>query len=207
MLVKHLEITNFLPCPNKCSYCPQDKLMKAYKGVKILTFEKFKEALLNVSKDVTIDFSGFGETFVHSHGHEMVRYAYEQGHDIIVYTSGLGLKKEKLKGINFKAFKLHKAESVKKPISRAGNVWDVKASSKKFTCFKSPTFERNVMLPNGDVHLCCMDFGQGKKFVISRCFTSMVYLLPNAYLYSLSLFFQLCFLYSMAPLTYASHAC
>ena len=48
--------------------------------------------------------------------------------------------------------------------SRAGNLYDKPAIKGKFKC--SPcgdTFSHNELLPNGDVYLCCMDFGLKHK--------------------------------------------
>ena len=51
------------------------------------------------------------------------------------------------KGIN----KVHK-------ISRAGNVEYVKEKQGSYKCLRS-NFDNNVLLPDGNVYLCCMDYG------------------------------------------------
>ena len=43
-------------------------------------------------------------------------------------------------------------------ISRAGNLKDVKEKKGFYKCTRS-NFDNNVLLPNGDVYLCCMDYG------------------------------------------------
>jgi radical SAM protein with 4Fe4S-binding SPASM domain len=48
--------------------------------------------------------------------------------------------------------------------SRAGNVWDTERKIGNFEC--SPAgrdFDHNVVLPNGDVYLCCMDWSLKHK--------------------------------------------
>jgi hypothetical protein len=49
-----------------------------------------------------------------------------------------------------------------KEISRAGNLYDVKPKEGNFKCSRSH-FSANVLLPNGDVYLCCMDYGLEHK--------------------------------------------
>lgn len=160
--MRHLEITSIIPCPNRCSYCPQDKLEKAYKGEKKLTLDKFKKALNNVPVYVKIHFSGFSEIFIHPDGHEFVRYAHDRGHKIQVYTTGVGFKEEKIHGLKYKLF-INRKDSLEKPISRAGNLFPVQSKQGKLICGKSIDFNQNVMLPNGDVYLCCMDYSLKHK--------------------------------------------
>jgi sulfatase maturation enzyme AslB (radical SAM superfamily) len=48
--------------------------------------------------------------------------------------------------------------------SRAGNVWDREAKKGPFECgWAGREFYRNVVLPNCDVYLCCMDYGLKHK--------------------------------------------
>ena len=173
--MRHLEITTYLPCPNMCSYCPQNTLLSAYKGDKVLSIKNFKKMLNNVDYDVQIHFSGFGEAFVNNDAHEMVKLAYESGYDVHVYTTTVGLKVEELEGINFGEFHVHDigkaqhvpyadvVEKIDNPISRGGNLWDIEEKQQPLTCIRSATFEQNVMLPNGDVYLCCMDWSLKHK--------------------------------------------
>ena len=49
-------------------------------------------------------------------------------------------------------------------LSRAGNVWDSTPQKGKFECgWASKDFSKNVVMPNGDVYLCCMDYGLKHK--------------------------------------------
>lgn len=48
--------------------------------------------------------------------------------------------------------------------SRAGNVWDMEEKKGKFHClFAGKAFDHNVVLPNGDVYLCCQDYSLKHK--------------------------------------------
>jgi len=48
--------------------------------------------------------------------------------------------------------------------SRAGNLWDVPDAEGKFRCaFADKLFDHNVVLPNGDVYLCCQDYSLKHK--------------------------------------------
>ena len=42
--------------------------------------------------------------------------------------------------------------------SRASNLWDVERKTGKIECGWDNTFSRNVVLPNGDTYICCMDY-------------------------------------------------
>ena len=168
--MRHLEITTHLPCPNMCHYCPQNALLSVYKGEKVLTLKNFEKMLKNVPLDVQIHFSGFGEAFINKDSHEMVRRAYEEGHEIHVYTTTVGLDVEAISDIKFGEFHVHDigiakhvpyadvVEKIYNPISRGGILWDIPEKQQPLTCTRSATFEQNVMLPNGDVYLCCMDW-------------------------------------------------
>lgn len=48
--------------------------------------------------------------------------------------------------------------------SRAGNVWDMKEKKGKFQClYAGKDFDHNGVLPNGDVYICCQDYGLEHK--------------------------------------------
>jgi radical SAM protein with 4Fe4S-binding SPASM domain len=48
--------------------------------------------------------------------------------------------------------------------SRAGNVFGTMPQKGKFRCaFAGKLFDHNVVLPNGDVYICCMDYGLNHK--------------------------------------------
>jgi radical SAM protein with 4Fe4S-binding SPASM domain len=60
----------------------------------------------------------------------------------------------------FERFRLDKEHR----FSRAGNLWDTEERKGKFECgWYGREFYRNVVLPNGDAYLCCMDYSLKHK--------------------------------------------
>jgi len=47
--------------------------------------------------------------------------------------------------------------------SRAGNLYEVQDKLNPIICSAAPEFNHNIVLPNGDVYLCCMDYGLKQK--------------------------------------------
>ena len=174
-MTRHIEITTYIPCPVRCSYCPQDKLIEAYKGINVLSFEKFTKALDNIPEDVQIHFSAFSEPFLNKQTYNMIKYARILGYPIVVYTTTRGLDVDRLKDIPFTEFNIHdigncqsvpyatRIDRITDPVSRAGNLWEREPKKQPLICSRSRTFEQNVMLPNGDVYLCCMDWSLKHK--------------------------------------------
>jgi hypothetical protein len=175
----HLEITTYIGCPNMCSYCPQDLLIKSYKGEKRMSLDTFDKILKNVPTDIDIHFSGFSELFFHPNAIDFIRRACET-HQVVIYTTTNGLTQEsadQLKHFNFKLFVVHSNQrksnvtldfphsvitvNDSNKISRGGNLWEVKEH--EGVCSNSPSYKQNVVLPNGDVYLCCMDYGLNHK--------------------------------------------
>lgn len=211
-IIPHLEITTYIPCINNCGFCPQEGLVHAYKGDAIMTFEIFKEILLKIPKDVQIHFSGFSEPFGNRKSSRMMKYAYDRGYEVVLYTTLVGLTEEdvdNLKGIDFDEYILHLPDDTnliadekelvksyslfrqiaiedeaiyhigslskdiadlvpharKEPIlNRANNVdsgiaLPIERIKGDINCWVTGNrFNQNVLLPNGDVVLCCMDF-------------------------------------------------
>jgi hypothetical protein len=175
--MRHLEITTYIGCPNMCEYCPQDKLIKSYKGKQRMDLEDFKQILKNIPSDVEIHFSGFSELFFHPQAVEFLQEAFKS-HQVVVYTTTKGMTDEVIEAIKampFKLFVIHDIGGYKQlpfqhhintinddnKISRAGSLWQTQ--ERQGICTRSPSFEQNVVLPNGDVYLCCMDYGLKHK--------------------------------------------
>jgi sulfatase maturation enzyme AslB (radical SAM superfamily) len=172
-----LEITTTLPCINNCSYCPQKLLRESYNGEKRLTLDSFKKMLENVPKDVEIHFSAFSEPFGNRESSKMMEYAVNQGYETTVYSTLNGVTEEdieRIKDLPFKDFFVHIIDVkrpelpfnhdtlvVENPISRGGNLWEVSVGGTR--CKRSDEFKQNVVLPNGDVYICCMDYGLKHK--------------------------------------------
>ncbi len=208
-----MEITTAIGCPNNCTICPQDKLLQAYIGERILDVGKFAKVLKKFPNGTRIDFSGFCEPFVNVGCVDMILAAAAGGFPIACYTTLLGLNSERLsrmRQVKFDIFMVHLPDAigcmgipgnpdkykrllreiVAKPLHnqqfmtlepdgitsplirfvvgktkvyplncRAGNVNGPEESlgPGPLKC-KSGAFNRNVLLPNGDVVLCCMDY-------------------------------------------------
>lgn len=215
-----MEITTVIGCKVRCVYCPQDKLIQAYtkrSNITKMTFDTFKHCLDKIPLSVHIHFSGMSEPWLNPKCTEMLLYAHNQGYEIAVYTTAVGMTisdVEKIKAIPFRPFSVHlpdkemyskieitdsyletigsisrsavqnleymtmgtlpsevrrllkKRISKTSMLSRAGNVEgkiDVPTPSKlkgPIRCRSSgDLLNRNVLLPNGEVLLCCMDYG------------------------------------------------
>jgi hypothetical protein len=210
-----MEITTRIGCSNMCSYCPQDKLINAYKSVSsILEMDltTFKKCVDKIPADINIHFSGFSEPWLNPHCTEMVVYSHKKGHKIQIFTTlvGMTLKDiEIIKKIPFELFIVHLPDSDGKtsievndnymeiitrateclpnalyiyydniptelePLlktvrkakwilaSRARNIkikgQEINIIPGQIRCTRALC--QNVLLPNGDVILCCNDYG------------------------------------------------
>jgi sulfatase maturation enzyme AslB (radical SAM superfamily) len=172
-----LEITTNLPCTNRCHYCPQGILRDEYEKnanpEKMLSLENFKILLRNVAIDTDISFSGFSEPFLNPDCVDMIKHAYSVGHMISLYTTLVGLddeQAEELNDINFVKVSVHDIGLPERDylwidnflpvieiVPRAGNLFDTD-KRRVSRCTISKDFSMNVLLPNGDVVLCCQDY-------------------------------------------------
>jgi radical SAM protein with 4Fe4S-binding SPASM domain len=198
--MKTLEITTYIDCPNKCSYCPQSVLLKAYTGKREMTMSDLARILNNTPKDVRIDFSGMSEVFCHQDAARLIRFTFTQGFSIVLYTTLVGFDQtdiDTLRGVKFAEVVFHqypgvdlkffesKKELFQKHIqtgrtavitsewlwSRAGNVFERETVSGPYLClYARKEFNHNVVLPNGDVYLCCQDYGL--KHCIGNLYTT-----------------------------------
>lgn len=213
-----LEITTVFPCAVACKICPQDKWKNIYKGKHRLTYEDFCKMLKNIPKDVRLDFSGFSEPFLNRDSSKMMLHAYQNGYQVVLYTTLVGFTPhdaEVIKVIKFAACTIHLPDDtnfkvpneekwllsyelfarnvdydnaiyhlgklssrVKKEVrgicrppilTRANNVVTevIKPLARHkgvIKCLISDNlFNQNVMMPNGDVYLCCMDWSLQHK--------------------------------------------
>lgn len=108
-----LEITSQIGCPMMCKLCPQKVFIKKYKEVSSinkLSFNNFKLIIDKLPNNVRIAFAGRSEPFVDRDTTDMILYAYNKGHKITLYTTGVGMTSEdieKLKDVKFDCFSLH----------------------------------------------------------------------------------------------------
>jgi hypothetical protein len=210
-----LEISTVVGCRLACSCCPQATHVRAYrapKKPKVLSLADYQTCLAKVPRDVMITFAGMAEPWLNPACTEMVVLAHQAGHEVSVFTTGLGLPLAdipRLVPIPFRHFCLHlpdAAGDMKLPvtplyletlaelqelipaythmtigqihpavaaivgpvsdgssalISRAGNLPDRAIAYKKGPLKCSvcgPVVDHNVLLPDGSVVLCCMDY-------------------------------------------------
>lgn len=210
-----MEITTGIGCKNACVYCPQSKLIKAYKSNIIqMSFETFKKCLNKIPLDVRIAFSGMSEPWLNPECTKMLLYAYDKGYKIIAFTTLVGMTLQdvdRLKRVSFDRFWVHLAsdggeekikvddnylEVLRKVIRdingsyfhfRGKNLHNrlktepalenkidrraitTRAGNVEFDGSRFPRRKRgvigcdrlhiNTLLPNGDVVLCCLDYG------------------------------------------------
>lgn len=224
-----MEITTNIGCKVACSYCPQNKLLDAYKkrsNIFMMSFDTFKRCIDKIPVEVDIHFTGLSEPWLNSECTKMLLYAYEKGHAIAVSTILVGMDVsdiDLLESVQFKFFYVHlpsiegyekikidekylevlyklsrskikvcyhvreKAEhpDIKlvlkntkqidhlRIMTRAGNV-KIKMKPMPFRKKGMIKCERNlrenILLPNGDVILCCMDYGM--KHILGNLMSS-----------------------------------
>jgi radical SAM protein with 4Fe4S-binding SPASM domain len=197
----NMEITTTIGCKNMCSYCAnaQIKMINAYKGNRVMSFDVFKKILSNIPKDVELYFAGHSEPFLNPESSLMMRYAIEHDYTVVVYSTLEGFSENDLhvlKNIQsggFHGFAFHRFDGrgynrdvfnwkqniirkeilgiepipydddvsgrVTHPVSRAGTVWDESNKLGKLYCSSTKAYDNNSLMPNGDVYLCCMDYG------------------------------------------------
>ena len=208
-----LEITTVFPCVNSCKFCPQDKWRNAYKGKRRLTYDEFRRMLEKIPRNVRLDFSGFSEPFINHDSSLMMRYAYQNGYRVALFTTLVGFRPEDLdiiKDVRFSPCNIHVPDDANFRVSdeakwlasfklftnnirydtavyHLGNLSPgIKKEMAKLRSFPVLTrannvspgvakplprhtgvigcsasrnlFNQNVVMPNGDVYLCCMDW-------------------------------------------------
>jgi radical SAM protein with 4Fe4S-binding SPASM domain len=189
MTYKWIEITTRIGCKNMCGYCPQKTFISNYKGTKKMALEDFSKILKHVDKNTTqVHFSGFSEAFLNEGSEEMMLLAFKEGFQVVLYTTLEGISPEKINflyegGMHFSDVRFHEFDGVgynktkfnnnvklfkkissdnyqvdriTRPLSRGGHLFKAGYRFGKLTCHR---FDCNVALPNGDVYLCCSDWG------------------------------------------------
>jgi len=234
--ISTMEITSVIGCKIRCTYCPQEKLMRTYakrSNIYKMTLDTFKSCLDKIPLNVHIHFSGMAEPWLNPECTKMVLYAHQQGYEVSVYTTTVGMLTSDVKNIEsipFRNFNVHLADkegyskieiddnyletvdailksniqnreymtmgklhpkvqqltkkriSRTRMLSRAGNL-EGKAyppipprSKGPIRCRSAGNlFNHNVLLPNGDVLICCMDYGMQHILgnLISSNYTSL----------------------------------
>ena len=108
-----LEITTTIGCRIRCTYCPQELLVRRYlsrSSQSTMSRETFKSCIDKVPLDVGIHYSGMSEPWLNQDCTEMVLYAAGRGHQLAVYTTLVGMTLEdfeRIKRLDFKTFVVH----------------------------------------------------------------------------------------------------
>lgn len=110
-----LGITTTMPCVNRCSYCPQDALIRSYTDPKKkMTLNDFKKIMRNVPKNVLIEFAGFTEAFTNHESSLMMKYSIENKWVTDLYTTFVGFTDNDLKvlrGLSFNVVSFHQCDT------------------------------------------------------------------------------------------------
>lgn len=228
MISAMMEITTRIGCILNCRFCPQELLLRSYMkradAPFNMTMDTFKKCVDKIPDNIDIHFSGMCEPWLNPQCTQMVKYAYDKGHKIYIFTTLVGMKKsdyDELRRMHVEHFVLHIPDrennskytldedylelfnyvlsDVKKgffrvdsfschgrvhpiiealigdtgiPVNsnmfdRAGNVEAEcniitnRIETGRIICrwCGGNSLDKNVLLPNGEVVLCCMDYG------------------------------------------------
>ena len=215
--MKTIDITTNVGCKIRCDFCPQDKLIPAYRnrgGVLRMTLGAFREILGKIPRDASLDFSGMSEPWLNPDCTEMLLHAHERGYEVAAFTTTIGMDQAdvaRIQSIPFRRFVVHLPDTERyskievsdaylqmlanivgsgipnrefmtmgtlprevaavigrrikrtRMMSRAGNLTNVRAPERlagPIRCRScGDSLDHNMLLPNGDVILCCMDYG------------------------------------------------
>ena len=107
----YLEITTKIGCSINClKYCPQETIIKNYKGNTLMTLDQFKHFMKTVPTNLPIFFSGLCEPFLNPQTTDMIIWAHHQGHPISIFSTLTGLtptNAERIISIPIDKFVLH----------------------------------------------------------------------------------------------------
>lgn len=89
----YLEITTQIGCSVAClKHCPQELIVKNYRGNKVMSLEQFKGFIRTVPEDIPIFFSGLSEPFQNQDAVDMITWAHHvAGHEVSVFSTLTGL--------------------------------------------------------------------------------------------------------------------
>ena len=88
----YFEITTKIGCSINClKYCPQETIIKNYKGNALMTLDQFKTFMKTVPTSLPIFFSGLCEPFLNPQTTDMIMWAHEHGRPISIFSTLTGL--------------------------------------------------------------------------------------------------------------------
>jgi organic radical activating enzyme len=108
-----LAITTIIGCKNRCSYCPQKTVIKAYTAISkdsLMSLENFKKYISTIPKNITLSFAGFSEPWINIEATAMLLHANKNGFPIRVNTTLIGMRTEdveKMEQVPFIKFAVH----------------------------------------------------------------------------------------------------
>ena len=97
--LESLEVTLGVGCKLNCRFCPQSVIINEYNKkscskIRFLKFEDFKKAISRVAKGMLITFSGMCEPFLNPECSKMLKYAFDEGYQITLFTTLTGMTEE-----------------------------------------------------------------------------------------------------------------
>ena len=111
--MRTIDITTNVGCSVRCAFCPQDKLLPAYRdrgGPRQMTFAAFREILRKIPPDTALDFSGMAEPWLNPDCTEMLLHAHERGYEVAAFTTTIGMDQAdvaRIQSIPFRRFVVH----------------------------------------------------------------------------------------------------
>lgn len=102
-----IEVTLQIGCSLQCKYCPQKLLASNYyrkNRIRTMSFAAFVKYIDSVRLGGGIVFSGMSEPFLNADCARMIKYAYEKGYKISLFTTLMGMKEEDFEMIKDVAF-------------------------------------------------------------------------------------------------------
>ena len=114
--ISTMEITPVIGCKIRCTFCPQNKLIRAYaqnSNISKMTFDTFKKCLDKIPPVVHIHFSGMAEPWLNPECTKMLLYAHQRDYEVSVYTTTVGMTVSDVKNIEsipFRHFNVHLAD-------------------------------------------------------------------------------------------------
>lgn len=97
MKLKRLELTLSIGCKLNCLYCPQKLLLSKYGNSKrYLKFDDFKKVVSKVAAGGWLIFNGMSEPFLNRECLKMLQYASDNGYNISMATTLVGLREDEL---------------------------------------------------------------------------------------------------------------
>ena len=111
--MNRLQITTKIGCRIACTYCPQDRFIKAYRDRSsnlLMSLDDFQLYTERIPPEVEIWFAGMCEPWLNPECTEMILYAHKKGHAICVFTTLVGMNVsdiDLLESVPFGFFRIH----------------------------------------------------------------------------------------------------